>query len=74
MDVHRNLYVGNPDNAQDVAAAGSLDRAVSLSNQATQAEAAGNVAQAIELHTQAAALKIRAFGEERAWRVLPADW
>ena len=41
-----------------------IEQAGVLSNQALQAEAAGNVAQAIQLHNQAAALKVQVCGEE----------
>lgn len=64
MNIYPTIYHGSLDNPRDVEAAASHDQARLLSNQALQAEAVGNMAQAIELHNQGAALKIRTFGEE----------
>ena len=62
--VHHNIYTADPNSAQDRENWARIEQAKVLSNQALQADAAGNVAQSIQLHNQAAALKVQVCGEE----------
>ena len=64
MTSHTNIYVGDPNSQADRETARKLEEARQLSNQAGQADAAGSVAHAIELHNRALALKVQCFGEQ----------
>ena len=62
--MHHNVYTATAGNPTDVANAGLMSQALSLSSQASQAEARGDIPRSIELNNHAAALKVQVFGEE----------
>lgn len=61
---HTHVYGVDPSNRNATANADLIQQALVLSQQASHADARGDVNRAIELHTQAAASKVQALGEE----------
>ena len=67
MTSHTNIYVGDPNSQADRETARKLEEARQLSNQEGQADAAGSVAHAIELHNRALVSKFNVL-ESKAFR------
>ena len=63
MSVYTNIYHGEAGNRTDAARAKMLQQAVQFSKQATQADRAGDLEQAIQLQNRSLEIKIQLFGD-----------
>lgn len=63
MNAYANIYYGEAGNLTDTARSTLLQQASDFSKQATQADRAGNLEQAIQLQNRSLEIKIQLFGE-----------